>query len=148
MKITIEGLDALDAAARSFLAALPEGRRVVAFRGGMGAGKTTFIAALARVLGSDDDAGSPTFSIVNEYVISRADAPGQCVAPGDTLYHFDFYRLDDPAEALEIGVEDYFSSGSYCFVEWPERIGSLLPDDAVEVSITEDEADGSRVIEF
>lgn len=145
MKITIAGLDALDAAARSFLAALPEGRRVVAFRGGMGAGKTTFIAALARALGSDDDAGSPTFSIVNEYVASHpgADMP---VAPGDTLYHFDFYRLDDPAEALEIGVEDYFASGRFCFVEWPERIGSLLPDDAVEVEIAEDEESGARVL--
>lgn len=134
MEITIKSLDELPRAAEEFIQAM-EGRTVFAFRGAMGAGKTTLIAEVCRLLGADDDSGSPTFSILNEY---RA-------ADGSPIYHFDFYRLESPAEALDIGAEDYLYSGHLCLIEWPDRIGSLLPEDAVEVSITVGD-DGSRTI--
>lgn len=124
----------LPEAARRFVEATGA-RGVFAFRGPMGAGKTTFIAEVCRRLGCREEAASPTFSIVNEYL----DADGLPV------YHFDFYRLESPQEALDIGVEDYFYSGRPCFIEWPERIGSLLPPDAVEVTI-EEMPGGSRRI--
>lgn len=86
-----------------------------------------FISALSRALGvSDDDASSPSFSLINEYRSSTT---------GELIYHFDLYRLDDIEEALEIGVEDYFDSGALCLIEWPERIDQLLPDDTVRVDV-------------
>lgn len=112
-------------------------KRLFAFEGGMGAGKTTFITEICRQLGASDDSGSPTFSIVNEY---RA-------ADGAPIYHFDFYRLDSPAEALDMGAEDYFYSGNLCLMEWPDRIGNLLPEETVTVEITE-LPDGRRKIRF
>ena len=100
---------------------------IFAFFGEMGAGKTTFISALSRMLGvSSDLAGSPSFSIVNEY---RSDTTGR------TIYHFDLYRLDEPEEALDLGIDDYFDSGNLCLIEWPERIEGLLPDDTVRVDL-------------
>lgn len=100
---------------------------VYAFNGPMGAGKTTFIRALVRALGvNDDEASSPSFSIINEY---RSDTTAELI------YHFDLYRLESVEEALEIGVEDYFDSGALCLLEWPERIEALLPDDTVIVDI-------------
>lgn len=101
-------------------------RRIFTFYGEMGAGKTTFISALARHLGVDEgEANSPSFAIVNEYTS----------ADGSLIYHFDLYRLDSEAEAYDIGVDDYFDSGALCLIEWPERLGSLLPDEAVRVDI-------------
>lgn len=91
----------------------------------MGAGKTTFISELCRQLGADDDFGSPTFSILNEYADDK----------GNPIYHFDFYRLQSPREALDIGIEDYFYSGALCLIEWPEKIGNLLPEEAIIVDI-------------
>ena len=131
MDITFS-LDELPEAAKAFIGAMGEDR-IFAFEGGMGAGKTTFIAEVCRQLGADDDSGSPTFSIVNEYV----------AADGSPVYHFDFYRLDSPQEALDMGAEDYFYSGNLCLIEWPDRIGELLPEEAVIVKITETE-DGRR----
>lgn len=125
-------LGELPEAAKAFIEAMGEDR-IFAFEGGMGAGKTTFIAEVCRQLGADDDSGSPTFSIVNEYV----------AADGSPVYHFDFYRLDSPQEALDMGAEDYFYSGNLCLIEWPDRIGELLPEEAVIVKITETE-DGRR----
>lgn len=136
MEIRINGLEEISAAARAFIEAM-DGRRVFAFYGEMGAGKTTFIAEVCRLLGADDDSGSPTFSIVNEY----RDRDG------NPIYHFDFYRLESPEEALDLGAEEYFYSGDLCLMEWPDRIGPLLPDEAVEVTV-EVEPDGSRVIRF
>ena len=89
--------------------------------------KTTFITEVCRQLGAADDSGSPTFSIVNEYLASD----------GKPIYHFDFYRIDSPQEALDLGAEDYFYSGHLCLMEWAERIGDLLPEETVEVSISE-----------
>lgn len=147
MTIKINSIENLQEAASEFLRALPEDKRIIAFNGGMGAGKTTFIAELARQLGSDDDAGSPTFAIVNDYAVTREPLLPS-VAVGDSIYHFDFYRLDDPQAALEIGLYDYFDSGDFCFLEWPERIGSLLPDEALRVDIDVDEETGARLIKF
>lgn len=124
-EIKIKDLSGLTEAAREFVA-MAEPGRVYAFYGCMGAGKTTFIAELCRQLGSDDEANSPTFSIVNEYDTKE----------WGRIYHLDCYRLESEEDGYDIGVEDYFSPGNTCFVEWPERIAGLLPDDTVEVTIT------------
>lgn len=104
--------------------------RVWAFYGEMGAGKTTLIKAVCAALEVKDIVSSPTFSIVNEY-ITRA---------GEPVFHFDFYRINSEREALDIGCEEYFYSGNYCFIEWPSRIPDLIPDEHVEVHITEENA--------
>ena len=109
---------------------------VVAFYGKMGAGKTTFIKALCEELGVEDVITSPTFAIVNEYTIEER---------GESIYHFDFYRIKRLEEVYDMGYEDYFYSGALCFIEWPELIEELLPEDAVKVSIIEQE-DGSRQV--
>lgn len=111
---------------------------VYAFYGEMGAGKTTFISALARELGVEEDvANSPSFAIINEYRSSTT---------AELIYHFDLYRLESLDEALEIGVEDYFDSGALCLLEWPERIADILPDDTVRVDITVDPDTDARTI--
>ena len=134
--INVPNLEALPAAAKEF-AGLMGDNTVFAFYGDMGAGKTTFINELCRALGVDgDDTASPTFALINEY---RSDTTAELI------YHFDFYRIEDLDEALELGIEDYFDSGALCFIEWPELVEELLPGDAVKVTIEELE-DGSRVI--
>lgn len=134
MKITVNSLESLPEAAAEFIGAMGQDR-LFAFHGEMGAGKTTFIAEVCRQLGVNDDSGSPTFSIVNEYVDSK----------GEPVYHFDFYRLESPQEALDMGAEDYFYSGHLCLMEWPDRLGDLLPEETVDVTITVN-PDGSRTI--
>lgn len=134
-KISIQSLEAIKEAAHEFIAVMGD-YTVFAFNGEMGAGKTTFIKALCEELGVEDIANSPSFAIINEY---RSETTAELI------YHFDCYRLESEEEAEEIGVEDYFYSGALCFIEWPERIESLLPDDTVEVEIAEQE-DGSREI--
>ena len=110
---------------------------VFAFNGEMGAGKTTFINALSRALGVDEDpTSSPSFAIINEYRSSTT---------AELIYHFDLYRLENLEEAFDIGVEDYLDSGALCFLEWPDRIADILPDDTVKVAIAE-QPDGSRLI--
>jgi tRNA threonylcarbamoyladenosine biosynthesis protein TsaE len=109
------------------------GKRIFAFYGELGAGKTTFIKALCRMLGVEDEALSPTFAIINEYA-TRDRAP---------VFHFDFYRILNITEIFDIGYEEYLSSGSYCFIEWPERMQELLPGEAVGVYIS---GEGERVI--
>ena len=100
---------------------------VYTFEGEMGAGKTTFINALCRALGVEDDpTGSPTFSIINEY---RSDTTAELI------YHFDLYRIESLEQAFDIGVEDYLDSGALCLIEWPDRIDDILPDDTVRVKI-------------
>ena len=137
MRIIIPDEASLPQAAAQLSEALGD-RRLIAFEGPMGAGKTTLIAALCRHLGMADEASSPTFSIVNEY--TSADG-------ADIVYHFDFYRLEGEADALEIGVEDYFESGCLCLMEWAGNIGSLLPDETLTVTITP-RPDGSRIVEL
>lgn len=136
MVIRIENLDEIAAAAREFIDAMGD-RKVFAFYGKMGAGKTTFIKAVCEELGVTDVINSPTFAIVNEYVDGR----------GEPIYHFDFYRIKREQEALDIGFEDYVYSGNVCFMEWPEMIENILPDDTTKVTIEED-TNGSRRIVF
>jgi tRNA threonylcarbamoyladenosine biosynthesis protein TsaE len=100
--------------------------KVWLFYGEMGSGKTTFIKVLGAALGVTDHMSSPTFSIVNEY-LAKED---------HKVYHFDFYRIKNEAEAYDIGTEEYFYSGNYCFIEWPEKIVSLIPGERVEITIT------------
>ncbi len=131
--IEIPTLEVLPEAAEQFVALMGD-ETVYAFKGEMGAGKTTFIRQLCRALGVEEDlANSPSFSIINEY---RSDTTAEL------MYHFDLYRLETVEEALEIGVEDYFDSGALCFLEWPERIEPLLPDDTVvvELKVNDDES--------
>ncbi len=134
MEIRIDSLDHIRAAAREFIENMGESR-VFAFYGKMGAGKTTFVKAICEELGVEDVITSPTFAIINEY-------------EGDeTIYHFDFYRIKKLEEVYDMGYEDYFYSGALCFIEWPELIEEILPDDAIRVSITEQD-DGSRLVQF
>lgn len=133
--ININNIDHIHQAAIEFIAAM-ENRTVFAFEGSMGAGKTTFIKAICEELGVEDVINSPTFSIVNEY---RSNTTGELI------YHFDFYRINKINEIQDIGTEDYFDSGALCFIEWPEKIQELLPEDTAFVTIKE-QADGSRIV--
>lgn len=134
MEIRIKSIEEIAVAAKEFVAAMGE-RKVFAFYGKMGAGKTTFIKAVCEELGVEDVINSPTFAIVNEYVDGK----------GEPVYHFDFYRIKNLQEVMNLGYEDYVYSGHVCFMEWPELIENLLPDDAVKVTI-EEEIDGGRVL--
>ena len=136
MEIQIQDLEHIREAARQFIAVMGD-RKVFAFYGHMGAGKTTFVKAVCEELGVEDVITSPTFAIINEYQ-SRE---------GDTIYHFDFYRIKKLEEVYDMGYEEYFYSGALCLIEWPELIEEILPEDAVRVNINEQE-DGSRTITF
>lgn len=134
-QIIIQGLEDLDRAAKAFLKETEE-HSLIAFYAPMGAGKTTFTTAVCKALGVQEDAvSSPTFAIVNEY------RGGQ----GQPIFHFDFYRIDEPAEALDIGLYDYLDSGELCLMEWPENIEGLLPEETLKVHISV-QADGSRLL--
>jgi len=136
-QIVIAGLEDLDRAAREFLEAIGDAA-LVAFYAPMGAGKTTFTTAICKALGVQEDAiSSPTFAIVNEY---RSSA-------GQPIYHFDFYRIERPEEALDIGLYDYLDSGDLCLMEWPENIEALLPEETLRVHISVN-PDGSRTVSW
>ncbi|NQX86817.1 MAG: tRNA (adenosine(37)-N6)-threonylcarbamoyltransferase complex ATPase subunit type 1 TsaE [Flavobacteriaceae bacterium] len=113
-------LNQIDSVAKDILQNIES--KTILFYGNMGTGKTTLISALVKALGGEVEASSPTFSIVNEYEVSE-----------DKVYHFDFYRLDNFHEALDIGIEDYFGSKHWIFIEWPERINEILPSN-VDIS--------------
>ncbi|MBC9795327.1 tRNA (adenosine(37)-N6)-threonylcarbamoyltransferase complex ATPase subunit type 1 TsaE [Sinomicrobium weinanense] len=125
----------IDAVARQLLDEVPD--KTLLFHGVMGAGKTTLIKSLAQQLGVRDMTSSPTFGLVNEYVGDN----------GCAVYHFDFYRIKDETEALDIGIEDYLYADTWIFVEWPEKIEGLLPEEAVHIYITE-QPDGNRELSF
>ena len=116
-----------------------EPHRVYAFEGEMGAGKTTFIKKLCEEMGTEDIVNSPTFAIVNVYDVEQP-------YKGE-VYHFDCYRLKDIREAMDFGAEEYLYSGNYCFIEWPEKIEALLPEDTVRVKIVP-QANGDRRLEI
>ena len=143
MEIRIENLDNIRAAAREFIQHMGE-TRVFAFYGKMGAGKTTFVKAICEELGVEDVITSPTFAIINEYSIDNHDVQ-RSTFNVQRIYHFDFYRIKKLEEVYDMGYEDYFYSGALCFIEWPELIEEILPDDAVRVSIIEQQ-DGSRLV--
>lgn len=134
--IPIASLRDIDQAAESFLEAMGEAR-VIAFSGEMGAGKTTFIQAICRKMGVTAEVNSPTFSLVNQYFTPE----------GHSIFHFDLYRIEDPAELFDMGYEEYFFSGEFCFIEWPEKASHLIPDEALRVEIVVAENE-SREIQF
>lgn len=141
MEIIIKDLEHIGEAAQQFVEHFgldkpaKQDVRCFAFYGKMGAGKTTFVKALCEQLGVEDAVTSPTFAIVNEY-----EAANSC-----PIYHFDFYRIKKLSEAYDIGCDEYFYSGHPCFIEWPELIEELLPEETINVSI-EELADGKRKI--
>jgi tRNA threonylcarbamoyladenosine biosynthesis protein TsaE len=136
LRIVIKHKKYLPAAARSILE-YTSGRKLLAFYGSMGAGKTTIIKAVCKILGTDDIVTSPTFTIVNEYRTTG----------GEVLYHIDFYRIKKKEEVSDLGIEEYFNSGSYCLMEWPELIGEILPPGTVIIKITVDDKE-QRILEI
>jgi tRNA threonylcarbamoyladenosine biosynthesis protein TsaE len=132
--LILKSLSDLNIVADKFLRLLRE-KKVFAFFGSMGVGKTTFIKALFNELGVVEIVTSPTFALINEYQTGE----------GDTIYHFDFYRINKIEEVYDFGYEDYFFSGHYCFIEWPDKVAEILPDNVVYVQMLENE-DGSRTI--
>jgi tRNA threonylcarbamoyladenosine biosynthesis protein TsaE len=136
-KIICKSVDNLDKVAIKLLNTYPD-KRIFAFYGKMGSGKTTFIKSLCKISGVTDIVNSPTFSIINEY---KTDG-------GDSIFHFDFYRIKKQEEVLDIGYEDYFFSGSYCFIEWPGKVENLLPENTVRVIIEEGSKKDERVFIF
>jgi tRNA threonylcarbamoyladenosine biosynthesis protein TsaE len=137
---TITSLEEIDKVAGDFIQYISESdlqSNIFAFYGKMGAGKTTFIKAICKVLGVKDIVNSPTFTIINEYRSSR----------GFPIYHFDFYRINRLQEAFDIGTEDYFAGNGLCLIEWPEKIAEILPEDHIKVTISTNE-DLSRTVEI
>ena len=135
--IVIPELPSIDTAAKDFIAQT-QGHDLIAFYAPMGAGKTTFTTAICRALGVEGDAiSSPTFSIVNEYRTKG----------GESIFHFDFYRINKTSEALDIGFYDYIDSGCLCLMEWPENIEDILPEETLRVCINVGE-DGSRTVSW
>lgn len=135
MKLTVTSEQELPKIAVQLIEAFGK-QRVVLFYGEMGVGKTTLIKQLCKQLGVEEETTSPTFSIVNEYLSNE----------GSSIYHFDFYRIEEEAEVFDLGYEDYFYSGNYCFIEWPEKIPNLLPKDTVTLKIELGE-NNERIIE-
>lgn len=129
LELNIPDLASLPAAAAQVREALA-GHHIVCFEGEMGAGKTTFIKALCQHLGVQEEVSSPTFSLVNEYRDAR----------NHPIYHFDFYRLNDPREAVDIGALEYFNSGYLCLIEWPGRVEPLLPLPRLLITLTGEES--------
>lgn len=134
-EIKINGLSDLPRAAKVFLDKIGDSR-IIAFYGSMGAGKTTFITALCDALGVEDVVNSPTFTIANEYKASS----------GEPVFHFDFYRINRLSEAEDIGLYEYFDSGALCFIEWPELIEELLPEETLKVRIIVEDADTRTIL--
>ena len=135
-KVIINGLSHIEEAAREFLSKKGDAP-VIALYGEMGAGKTTFTKSLCKVLGVLDGVNSPTFTLINEYRTSD----------GETIYHFDFYRINKLEEAFDIGFEEFVESGNLCIIEWPEKIEQILPPDTLRVKISVLD-DGKRELIF
>jgi tRNA threonylcarbamoyladenosine biosynthesis protein TsaE len=135
-RILIKDKKQLPVAARRILE-YTSGQKILAFYGQMGAGKTTIIKALCKALGAEEIVSSPTFTLVNEYRTNK----------GTTLYHIDFYRIRKMEEVFDFGIEEYFGSGSYCLIEWPELIEEILPPETVRIRITVGDKE-QRIIEI
>jgi ATPase, YjeE family len=151
MTIKIQDIHTIQEAAQAFIQQIGDAR-VFAFYGKMGAGKTTFVKAICEALGCQDVITSPTFAIVNEYSINFwplafSQMPIANSQQPTAIYHFDFYRIKKLEEVYDMGYEEYFYSGALCFIEWPELIEDILPEDAVRVTI-EEQPDGSRLVTY
>ena len=135
MKFIVNCIKELNKVAKAIIESIDE-KNVICFYGKMGVGKTALIKDICSELGVKDNVSSPTFSIVNEYISFE----------GKPVYHFDFYRIEDEREALDLGYEEYFYKNSLCFVEWPEKIKSLIPNNVLNVKILVDKE--TRIIEI
>ena len=133
MEFIINNLDELPEVAQKIIDQLQH--KLITFEGEMGAGKTTFIKEFVKVLGTNDEVSSPTFSIVNEYETDKGK-----------VYHFDFYRLNHEEEALDFGIDEYLYSNQYCLMEWPNKIANFIPDE--HHTITLKNVDGVRHLNF
>jgi tRNA threonylcarbamoyladenosine biosynthesis protein TsaE len=136
MEIIISDKKHIKKSAAEFLR-LTSGKKIFAFSGSMGAGKTTIIKAICEALGAKNIVTSPTFTIVNEYI----------TISGESIYHIDFYRIRKTEEVFDFGIEEYFNSESYCFMEWPELVEEILPPGTVNVSISVDDK-GQRLLKI
>jgi len=135
MKIVVNCVSELELAATSLLELIND-NNIICFHGEMGVGKTTFIKEICKKLGVEDTVSSPTFSIINEYLTEN----------NESVYHFDFYRIEKEEEAFDIGYEEYFYQGNLCLIEWPEKISSIIPENIIKVQITR--SDEQRIIEI
>ena len=135
MKIVVNCVSELERAATSLLELIND-NPIICFYGEMGVGKTTFIKEICKKLGVEDVVSSPTFSIINEYLTEN----------NESVYHFDFYRIEKEEEAFDIGYEEYFYQGNLCLIEWPEKISSIIPENIMKVQITR--SDEQRIIEI
>ena len=135
MKIVVNCFSELELAATSLLELIND-NNIICFHGEMGVGKTTFIKEICKKLGVEDTVSSPTFSIINEYLTEN----------NESVYHFDFYRIEKEEEAFDIGYEEYFYQGNLCLIEWPEKISSIIPENIIKVQITR--SDEQRIIEI
>jgi len=136
IELKIKNLDEIEQTAKDFILQMGK-NRIFAFYGEMGVGKTSFIKQLCQSLGVNQEVTSPTFSLVNEYETEE----------GEIIYHFDFYRIENPEEALDFGLYEYLDSGNICFLEWPEMIENLLPEETIKIQIGLNK-DQSRTIKF
>ena len=135
MKIVVNCISELNDLSKKILE-IRNDRDIICIYGEMGVGKTTLIKVICKELGIEDNVSSPTFSIVNEYTTIK----------GHSVYHFDFYRLENEEEALDMGCEEYFHDNSLCFIEWPEKVPSLIPEKVLKLKITKEKE--SRIIEI
>ena len=135
MKIVVNCVSELELAATSLLELISD-NNIICFYGEMGVGKTTFIKEICKKLGVEDTVSSPTFSIINEYLTEN----------NESVYHFDFYRIEKEEEAFDIGYEEYFYQGNLCLIEWPEKISLIIPENIIKVQITR--SDEQRIIEI
>ena len=135
MEILIRNKKGIASAAKRMIEEA-KGRRIFAFYGAMGAGKTTLIKAICKYLGATDLVSSPTFTLVNEYKTCK----------GESLYHIDFYRIKKHDEVFDFGIEEYLTAGNYCFMEWPELVEDILPAEIVRVRITVGKNDERTVL--
>ena len=135
MKIVVNCVSELELAATSLLELIND-NNIICFHGEMGVGKTTFIKEICKKLGVEDVVSSPTFSIINEYLTEN----------DESVYHFDFYRIEKEEEVFDIGYEEYFYQGNLCLIEWPEKISSIIPENIIKVQITR--SDEQRIIEI
>ena len=135
MKIVVNCVSELELAATSLLELISD-NNIICFYGEMGVGKTTFIKEICKKLGVEDVVSSPTFSIINEYLTEN----------NESVYHFDFYRIEKEEEAFDIGYEEYFYQGNLCLIEWPEKISLIIPENIIKVQITR--SDEQRIIEI